>query len=219
MNHYRNLANFILDFLFPRSKQVISIQNMSADELVFKIPRAMDSEDAESKALFDYRSESARQAIWEIKYRKNQKITAVFCELFYEFMLSEIADRLLFDDFQKPMLAPIPISKNRLKERGYNQCGLIVEELMRIDCGRNFALCEDALKKIKDLPSQTSVRNRTGRLRNIEGCFAANNLEKIRNANIILIDDVITTGATMSEAKKTLLNAGARQVMCFALAH
>lgn len=219
MNHHRKFARFILDFLFPRAEPIISIQNMSADELVRKIPKARELDEPESKALFDYRNEFAKQAVWEIKYRKNETMAAIFCGLFYEFILGEVADRLLFDDFQKPVIIPIPISKNRLKERGYNQCELIARELMRIDGDRNFALCEDALKKTKDLPSQTSVKNRTKRLQNIKGCFTISNFDRISGGNIILIDDVITTGATMSEAKKTLEIAGARQVLCFALAH
>jgi len=219
MKRSYKLVDFILDFLFPRPAPVISIQNMSADELVRKIPRAKEIDDEEGKALFDYRNELARQAIWEIKYRKNEKILGSFCKIFYEYMLDEIADKALFSDFKNPILVPIPSSKSRLKERGYNQCELIAEELARIDEGKNFALCLDALEKIKDLPSQTSLKNRKERLSNLKGCFRAANSDKISGDNIILIDDVITTGATMSEAKKTLLRAGARQVLCFALAH
>ena len=219
MKRSYKLVDFILDFLFPRPAPVISIQNMSADELVRKIPRAKEIDDEEGKALFDYRNELARQAIWEIKYRKNEKILGSFCKIFYEYMLDEIADKALFSDFKNPILVPIPSSKSRLKERGYNQCELIAEELARIDEGKNFALCLDALEKIKDLPSQTSLKNRNERLSNLKGCFRAANSDKISGDNIILIDDVITTGATMSEAKKTLLRAGARQVLCFALAH
>ena len=219
MKYRHKLLSLILDFLFPRPTPVISIQNMSADELVRKIPRAREVDGNELNALFDYRDELARQAIWEIKYRKNEKILNVFCKIFYEYMLDEIADKALFSDFKNPILIPIPSSKNRLKERGYNQCALIAKELARIDEGKNFALCLDALEKIKDLPSQTSLKNRNERLSNLKGCFRAVNLEKIIGTNIILIDDVITTCATISEAKKTLLNAGARQVLCFALAH
>ena len=78
---------------------------------------------------------------------------------------------------------------------------------------------KNILEKIKESPSQTSVKNRAERLENLKGCFKAVNLDNVRGANIILIDDVITTGATMSEAKKALENAGARQVLCFAMAH
>lgn len=240
MKHVHKIKSFILDFLFPRSLPVISIENMSADELIRKIPRAREIDDDESGALFDYRNELAKQAIWEIKYRKNEKLTTVFCELFYEFIIDELADKALFSDFKNPIIAPIPSSKKRLNERGYNQCELIVRELERIDDRlreptgelrhnegplrrtegeKNFTISTNILEKIKDSPSQTSVKNRARRLENLKGCFKVVNLDGVIGANIIIIDDVITTGATMSEAKKTLLGAGARQVMCFALAH
>jgi ComF family protein len=219
MKYRHKLLSLILDFLFPRSAPVISIQNMSADELVRKIPRAREIDREEYKALFDYRNKLARQAIWEIKYRKNGKILNVFCKIFYEYMLDELADKALFFDFKNPILVPIPSSKNRLKERGYNQCELIAEELARIDGGKNFTLSKNFLEKVKNSPSQTSVKNRRERLKNLKGCFATVNSDAIIGANIILIDDVITTGTTMSEAKKTLGDAGARQVLCFALAH
>lgn len=219
MRYDFKLFNLILDFLFPQSSPVISIENMTADEIVRKIPKAREIDELEMKALLDYRNELAKQAIWEIKYRKNEKLIAVFCELLYEYMLDELSDRILFSDFKNPILAPIPSSKERLKERGYNQCELITKELAKIDGGKNFAVSDNILEKIKDSPSQTSIKNRSKRLRNLKGCFRTVNQDQIVGANIIIIDDVITTGATMSEARKTLIDAGARQVMCFALAH
>lgn len=219
MKSGHKLFGLILDFLFPRLAPIISIENMNADELIRKIPIAREIEGNECRALFDYRNELAKQAIWEIKYRRNEKLVGIFCKLFYELIIDELADKALFSDFKNPILVPIPSSKNRLKERGYNQCELIAEELARVDCGKNFTVFKNILEKIKDSPSQTSVKNRAERLKNLKGCFAVGNPEKIKDANIILVDDVITTGATMSEAKKTLLGAGARQVICFALAH
>ena len=73
MSRSRKIFNFFLDFLFPRSLPVISIENMSASELVRKIPRAREIEGNESKALFDYRNELARRAIWgnQIQKMKN----------------------------------------------------------------------------------------------------------------------------------------------------
>lgn len=219
MSHNRKVLNFFLDFLFPRSSPVISIENMSADEIIRKIPRAKEIDDSGVRALFDYRNELAKQAIWEIKYRKNEKILSAFCALFYEYIIDGLADVALFSDFKNPILIPIPSSQKRLKERGYNQCELIASQLVRIDGNKNFTMPNNILEKIKDSPSQTSVKNRSERLRNLRGCFAIKNPEKIQDSNIIIIDDVITTGATMSEAKETLLGAGARQVLCFALAH
>lgn len=219
MKYHSRLLSLILDFLFPRSSSVVSIQDMTADEIIQKIPKAREIEGGENKALFDYKNELAKQAIWEIKYRKNEKLLSAFCEPFYEFIIDELVDKALFSDFKNPILVPIPSSKKRLKERGYNQCELIAKELARIDDGKNFTLIKNVLEKTKDSPSQTSVKNRTKRLQNLKDCFKTVNPNKVKGLNIILVDDVITTCATMSEAKKTLLDAKAKNVMCFALAH
>lgn len=219
MKHFHKFTEFVLDFLFPRSLPAILIENMKVDEIVRKISKAKDTDWLEVKAMFDYRNELTKQAVWEIKYRKNEKILNSFCVLFYEYIIDELVDVAIFNDFKNPILIPIPSSRKRLEERGYNQCDLIAKELARIDGGKNLTLLDNVLEKTKESPSQTSARNRSERLKNLKECFSIKNPEKILGANIILIDDVITTGATMSEAKKTLLRAGARRVICFALAH
>jgi competence protein ComFC len=73
--------------------------------------------------------------------------------------------------------------------------------------------------RTKETEHQAQIADRSFRLKNIRGVFEARNCEEIKNRNIILIDDVITTGATLSEAKKVLERAGARSVIAFTIAH
>ena len=68
------------------------------------------------------------------------------------------------------------------------------------------------------LALSVAVNDKSERLKNLKGCFSANS-ELVKNRNIILIDDVITTGTTMNEATKTLREAGAKKVIGFSLAH
>ena len=113
------------------------------------------------------------------------------------------------------LIIPVPLSKNRLKERGYNQAELIAEyfsEKIKIQ------ICAGALMKTKDTPAQVSVKNRKERLKNLDGAFAVKNPELVEGKNIILIDDVSTTGATLREAKKTLKLAGAKKVLALVVA-
>jgi competence protein ComFC len=164
----------------------------------------------------------ARTAIWEIKYRGNKKIAATFSKLLYESILEELSDAALFSDFKSPLLIPIPASRRSIKERGFergfNQCELIGKEIAKLDEGRNFEIAFDALAKIKETPHQSKLKNKAERLKNLSGCFKASE-EKVSGRNIILIDDVITTGATMREAMKTLHEAGAKNIISLALAH
>jgi ComF family protein len=108
--------------------------------------------------------------------------------------------------------------KNNLKERGYNQSELIVREIFKFDDGKNFDISLDALSKIKETPHQSELKNKSERLKNLKNCFEAKS-EKIAGKNIILIDDVITTGTTMNEASKCLKEAGAKRIIGFSLAH
>ena len=75
------------------------------------------------------------------------------------------------------------------------------------------------IKKKQEDYSKIQIENRNKRLKNIIGSFLVKNQELIKNRNIILIDDVTTTGATLSEAKKVLKQAGARKIIAFTIAH
>lgn len=114
--------------------------------------------------------------------------------------------------FAGAVVVPIPLSAKRKRERGYNQAEAIakaVAEELRLP------LLPDLLRRVRHTAPQTEVKSREERLKNILGSFAA---ENARGKSIILVDDVTTTGATMSEAVKTLTAAGARRVVAVAAA-
>ena len=89
--------------------------------------------------------------------------------------------------------------------------------------GVNMQLENNVLIKIKETEHQARIKNRNIRLKNLVGSFAIKNTEKnsnlIKGRNIILIDDITTTGATLAEAKKILKQAGARKIIAFTVAH
>jgi len=139
--------------------------------------------------------------------------------MLYERILEELADLTIMENFQKPILIPIPISKQRHRERGYNQTELICRELIKLDKNQNFELENNLLIKIHETVHQARIKDRRERLKNLAGSFTIKNNTKIKNRNIILIDDITTTGATLNEAKKTLKIAGARKIVAFTVAH
>jgi ComF family protein len=169
-------------------------------------------------ALFQYNNKLSRKAIWAIKYDKNQKIIKKFSNLLYELILENVSEEMTFSTFDNPLLVPIPMHKNNLKERGYNQSELIVKEIHNIDLDKNFYISLNALQKIKETPHQSKLKNKSERLKNLKNCFSADE-KLVKNRNIILIDDVITTGTTMREASKTLHLAGAKKIIGFSLTH
>jgi competence protein ComFC len=90
---------------------------------------------------------------------------------------------------------------------------------MKINFHFAHSLENKVLMKTKETRSQVCVKNRAERLRNIRGSFCVRNAEKIKGKNILIVDDVTTTGATLAEAKKVLRKSGAKSVMCITLAH
>lgn len=169
--------------------------------------------------LYDYRHPTIKKAIWLLKYKGKTRLAIVFANVLYAFMLEELADLILFENFRDPILIPIPLSKKRLRERGFNQTELICKELIKLDNNQNFKLSRNVLIKNKETTHQARVKDRKERLRNLVGSFSAINEEQIKNRDIILIDDVTTTAATLKEAKKVLKDAGAKKIIAFAIAH
>lgn len=169
--------------------------------------------------IFDYRNPIMKKIIWNLKY-KNKKILAQFLATYlYERILEEFSELEIFQNFTNPIIIPIPLSKTRLKERGYNQTLLIAEELIKLDKERKFILEKNILYKKKETEHQARIKNKQERLKNIIDTFAISNQEKIQNRNIILIDDVVTTGATLKEARKILKQNGAKKIIAFTIAH
>ena len=218
MNKIKEYIIFILNLILPKDLEVVEIEDMSEADITNSVPEANEIKNNRYKALFQYKNKISRKAIWAIKYSKNQKILNKFSNLLYEFILENITDEVAFSNFNNPLLMPIPMHKNNLKTRGYNQSELITKEIYKIDNGKNFDIELGALIKIKETPHQSTLKNKSERLKNLKGCFWANS-DLIKNRNIILIDDVITTGTTMNEASKTLRKAAAKKVIGFSLAH
>jgi ComF family protein len=218
MNKFIRFIDSIFDLILPKDGIVVEIENMSEIDIINSIPKALETKNTKYVALFQYNNKLSRKAIWAIKYNKNQKIIKKFSNLLYEFILENMSDEMTFSTFDNPLLIPIPMHENNLNERGYNQSEIIVKEINNIDLGNNFEISLNALKKIKETRHQSKLKNKSERLKNLKNCFCAD-YELVKNRNIILIDDVITTGTTMKEASKTLCESGAKKVIGFSLAH
>jgi len=184
-----------------------------------KIPAAGLPPDDNTYAVFAYQNSVVKEALWALKYKRRTVIAKLCADILYDRMLEELSDMRTFHDFTNPLLIPIPLSKKRLKERGFNQSELIAREIFRNDGGRSFVLVDQVLHKTVDTQSQMSIKDKKKRAENIRGCFMVSNQGRVRGKNIILIDDITTTGATLNEARRVLLGAGARKIIAFTVAH
>ncbi len=111
------------------------------------------------------------------------------------------------------LVAPVPLSKQRLRERGYNQSGLLARPLA---LATGLAYRPWALWRVRDTRSQVGLNERE-RLQNVMGAFEADSKE-VNGKNVLVIDDVATTGATQNGCAEALLKAGARAVYGLTLA-
>lgn len=107
------------------------------------------------------------------------------------------------------IIIPVPISKQRNRQRGYNQSELIVKELAKQDNSIKIAI--NILYKIKNTVAQSSL-NKEQRLGNLKNAYEVKNSKIIKDKKILLFDDIFTTGSTAEECAKVLKEAGAYEV-------
>jgi competence protein ComFC len=215
--------NTILDIVFP--VKCILCGKTGADLCLSCLKDSPPAERESAKwifPLYDYRHPVIKKSLWLLKYKGKKRLVSVFAEILYEKILEELSDLSVMENFHNAILIPIPLSPKRYRERGYNQAELICGELVKINnlChGVDFELENNILTKSKNTEHQARIKDRRARLKNLSGSFAVKNEGLIKNKNIILIDDITTTGATLAEAKKILKQAGARKVIAFTVAH
>lgn len=112
------------------------------------------------------------------------------------------------------VIVPVPLHKSRQKHRGYNQAELMAEQIaktLKIPCEKNLLIKSVAT-------NSQSMLKRTERLLNLEDAFMAVNDGLIAHKNILLIDDIVTTGSTVNQCCKALKRAGAEKVIAGVIA-
>ena len=107
-----------------------------------------------------------------------------------------------------------PVGRKRRRKRGYDQAYLLAKQACKMLAVEPVRL----LKKKSGVTPQSRLDSAERRRANIAGAYKAVNCDLIRNKRILVIDDIVTTGATLSECAKTLLLAGAEDVCCATLA-
>jgi ComF family protein len=165
---------------------------------------------AYARAVAAYRG-GMREAIHALKYRGRTAVAAPLAELMAE------AGRPLLPEGAAPgldALVPVPLHPGRLAERGFNQA-----ELLAVACARRWErpLLRRALVRVRATRPQTDL-DAADRRRNVAGAFAVARPREVAGRRLLLVDDVLTTGATARAAARALGQAGAAEVGVLTLA-
>lgn len=207
-----------LDFIFPPSVSELELRNLDRENVFNRLPECKSSEFPFIKSVFSYKNEIVRELIWQIKYKKNRGAIDIAGYALYSKLLELY--KLNIENGEQILLVPIPISKERRKERGYNQCELIIDSVKSHDTDNIFIYDYSLLKRISNIEKQT-FKNRSERIENAKNIFDINKKNNIydKKINIILIDDVSTTGSTLSVAREMFKTNSYENVYGLSLAH
>ena len=209
----------LLDFLFPPRADELVLRSVSDDEfLALMAPRLVPETRPGTVALLPFHNASVRATIHEAKYHGSGRAFRLLGSVLADYLRD--ADDIretrfnLVTRLNLVALVPIPLGKERLKERGFNQAEEVAKRAVQ-ESGIKIEI--DLLIRTRETISQISLA-REKREENMHGAFGTT-----RHADpsyiYIVIDDVLTTGATLQSAINALREAGAEHVIPIALAH
>lgn len=227
------IVNDIVDFLYPRvcvvSESSLPEDNTNRfvlDSSLANLERVSKSQLNELRgkvksdfafALYDFAQKSDfEKIIHHLKYSGMKDLGVFLGQHLAGYVKLEIDEQLKKNNTSYDFIIPVPLHKTKVRERGYNQSEFIVKGLSE---SLNIPFLFEAITRKIYTKSQTKL-TLLERQKNILGAFALNENYRgeLKDKNIILLDDVITTGATVNECIKILREAGVNKIFAVSLA-
>ena len=150
---------------------------------------------------------NVQKIIRGLKYHKQRELSIYLAKFMYEYWKNlEISK-------QQFIIVPVPISAKRMKERHYNHMSLVAKEFAKLT---GYEINENLIIRVKDTKPQYKL-NKTERAKNLKGAFEAvkENFETITEKNILIFDDILTTGSTIAEITKIFQKNGTHKLTAF----
>lgn len=210
-----NLLRSIIDLVFPPHPDIGRVMALSEEEISGYLSLTYHAEHGTYTGL-PYREENVRALIKANKFYKNTRAAQALGAVLGEILLSLHEDGQRVFAGERALIVPIASSKKRRRERGGNQVEWIIEAVPK-EMMNAFDYAPHALERAHR--ESQAMLGRAERQKNAQRVFNVRNRETIADRHIILVDDVIESGATMKDAMRALREAGAKEVMGVALAH
>jgi len=154
-----------------------------------------------------YYRDNVRESLLRFKFQNCRHYAKTYAPMVAECIEKEFNNK--FD-----LISWVPVSRKRLRRRGYDQARLLAEEIAALYGIKAVSL----LEKHRHVPAQSGISGAEKRKANILSAYRVIDHDSACGKRILLIDDIITTGATLSECSKTLLLSGAEEILCATVA-
>lgn len=214
-NVFKTLLNLIYPTRCPYCNRVINPNQIFCDECEISFPvisrirtiNIIDKKEILCLSLFDYHSK-VKFAIWNFKFRDKREFSYSFSVKIAEAIHNSDIFNIKYD-----FITSVPMTFSRYAKRGYNQSSLIGKDISKI---LNIPY-KKLLRKVINNKIQHTL-GKEERAKNVQGVYKAININNIKGKTILLCDDIVTTGNTLSECVRILLKAGAKKVLCVTIA-
>ena len=203
----RAFFDSIIDVILPPKARTARAKRLSVSQVPLS-PTAHSILGVSISTLTDYRRQEVQDLIQSLKYDGNGHAAHICAAVLAEYLIEELASESLFST-KKILLVPVPLHTARRRERGFNQMEVVLRSLPKdFRDGTHARLAPEVLVRERATKQQTRL-HRSERLSNVAGAFTVPDPSLVKGTHVFLIDDVVTTGATLANAATPLRRAGA----------
>lgn len=199
------LKDEVLDIIYPPKNSCIICESEFVGLCPLCKSKIQKVKEDEGVLSYGYYNGALKKLILEFKYKQNFVAGKILAEFLYDLIKNS--------NIEIDCIVFIPSSKKALKERGFNQCEYLAKEINK---SLKVEIYKDLIKN-KNIKEQ-KLLSKEDRFKNIKGAFSLKTNKNINNRRILLIDDVVTTGATLYECEKLLKENGASSIKMLTVA-
>lgn len=166
---------------------------------------------------FSYQDPIVKRTLKALKFKKRKQLGKILGELLFEKISEDLYEERAFTLMNEIIIIPIPLSRQRFNERGFNQSEIIARGFA--SCDTTMHIDTSILLRTRHSTPQSNISLKRERLSNIQGVFKVKKIETLKGKTCILFDDIVTTGATLNEAAKSLKESGVKKIIFVSVAH